>query len=51
MEKVLLDGLMEEFILGNTLKIKNKALEELNGQMVKFMKDIGEMDSKMGKEK
>lgn len=51
MEKVHLNGQMEEFMLANISKIKSMDLVEFNGLMVKYMKDIGEKVFKMEKEK
>ncbi len=51
MERVHLSGLMEESMLVNIIKIKNMDLEEFNGPMERFMKAIGEKESRMVKEK
>lgn len=49
MEKVFLNGLMEESIKESMFKTKNMVLEEFNGLMEKYIKDNGNKECSMDK--
>ena len=47
MERVSLSGLTEEVMKESTLMIRNRAMENLHGQMVEAIRDSGKMGNKM----